>query len=37
MINDPVLLNDWHVGARVDDLAEDYLLPARLLGIEVFL
>jgi len=31
MINDPVLLNDWHVVARSDELVEGQILPARLL------
>lgn len=32
MINDPVLLNDWHVVARVEDVAEGKLVGVRLLG-----
>src|SRR5689334_3129541 len=32
MINDPILLNDWHVVARVEDLAEGKILGVRLLG-----
>lgn len=31
MINDPVLLNDWHVVARADELSEGQILATRLL------
>lgn len=31
MINDPVLINDWHVVARVTDVAEGQVLRVRLL------
>jgi phenylpropionate dioxygenase-like ring-hydroxylating dioxygenase large terminal subunit len=32
MINDPVLVNEWHVVGRSADLGEGQLLPARVLG-----
>lgn len=32
MINDPVLINEWHVVGRSADLAEGCMLPARVLG-----
>ena len=32
MIDDPVLVDDWHPVARVEDLAGGGPLPARLLG-----
>jgi phenylpropionate dioxygenase-like ring-hydroxylating dioxygenase large terminal subunit len=32
MINDPILLNDWHPVASLDQLAERPILPVRLLG-----
>ena len=32
MIDDPVLVNDWHVVARSDDLPESGVAGARLLG-----
>jgi hypothetical protein len=35
MIDDPVLLNDWHVVARASALAEGAAKPARLLGIDL--
>jgi phenylpropionate dioxygenase-like ring-hydroxylating dioxygenase large terminal subunit len=35
MIEDPVLLNDWHVVARDNDLAKDSVAPARLLGVDL--
>jgi phenylpropionate dioxygenase-like ring-hydroxylating dioxygenase large terminal subunit len=35
MIDDPVLLNDWHVVARASALAEGAVKPARLLGIDL--
>jgi len=31
MLNDPVLLNDWHVVARSEDVRNDRAYPARLL------
>jgi len=37
MINDPVLINDWHVVGRADDLEEGAVRPARLLGEELVL
>lgn len=37
MINDPVLLNDWHVVAASKDLVEGQVLAARLLGQELVL
>ena len=37
MINDPVLINDWHVMGRAEDLAEGAVLPVRLLGEELVL
>ena len=37
MINDPVLLNDWHVVARVEDLAEGKVMGVRLLGEDLVL
>jgi phenylpropionate dioxygenase-like ring-hydroxylating dioxygenase large terminal subunit len=35
MIDDPVLLNDWHVVAQVADLAAGTVRPARLLGVDL--
>ncbi|MCK6626747.1 MAG: aromatic ring-hydroxylating dioxygenase subunit alpha [Anaerolineae bacterium] len=35
MINDPVLINEWHVVGRAADLAEGQLMPARVLGEDV--
>lgn len=35
MINDPVLINEWHVVGRGADLAEGQLMPARVLGEDV--
>ncbi len=37
MIDDPVLLNDWHVVARSEDLAEGGILSVRLLGTDLVL
>jgi len=37
VINDPVLLNDWHVVARAEDLREGQLLPVRLLAEDLVL
>jgi len=37
MIDDPVLLNDWHVVAYVPDLLEGKPVPARLLGEDIVL
>jgi phenylpropionate dioxygenase-like ring-hydroxylating dioxygenase large terminal subunit len=35
MIDDPVLLNDWHVVARASELAYGTAKPARLLGVDL--
>ena len=35
MIDDPILLNDWHVVARASDLPEGKAVPARLLGTDL--
>jgi phenylpropionate dioxygenase-like ring-hydroxylating dioxygenase large terminal subunit len=35
MINDPVLVNEWHVVGHSADLAEGQLLPARVLGEDI--
>jgi phenylpropionate dioxygenase-like ring-hydroxylating dioxygenase large terminal subunit len=35
MINDSVLINEWHVVGRSAELAEGQLLPARVLGEDV--
>jgi len=35
MIDDPVLLNDWHVVARASELAPSSAVPARLLGVDL--
>ncbi len=35
MIDDPVLVNDWHVVARTADLAANIAKPARLLGVDL--
>jgi phenylpropionate dioxygenase-like ring-hydroxylating dioxygenase large terminal subunit len=35
MIDDPVLLNDWHVVASASELAEGAVKPARLLGVDL--
>ena len=35
VINDPVLMNDWHPVARSGDVAESGALGARLLGEEM--
>ncbi|MCB0155686.1 MAG: Rieske (2Fe-2S) protein, partial [Anaerolineae bacterium] len=37
MINDPVLINDWHVIAPASELPEGSLLAARLLGEDIVL
>jgi phenylpropionate dioxygenase-like ring-hydroxylating dioxygenase large terminal subunit len=37
MINDPILMNDWHIIAPVAELPEGKLLAARLLGEDVVL
>ncbi|MEM7334206.1 MAG: aromatic ring-hydroxylating dioxygenase subunit alpha [Chloroflexota bacterium] len=37
MLNDPVLVNDWHAVAEVDDLKEKNPLPVRLLGEDIVL
>ena len=37
MIQDPVLVNDWHVVARSSDLPAGKVLRARLLGEEIVL
>ena len=37
MIDDPVLLNDWHVIARSSDVADGQVLAARLLGQDLVL
>lgn len=37
MIQDPVLLNDWHVIMREDQLPEGQLIPARLLDEDIVL
>lgn len=37
MLQDPVLLNDWHVLARSSDVPEGGIRPARLLGEDVVL
>jgi phenylpropionate dioxygenase-like ring-hydroxylating dioxygenase large terminal subunit len=37
MITDPVLINDWHPVAHVDELAETPILGVRLLGEDVVL
>jgi phenylpropionate dioxygenase-like ring-hydroxylating dioxygenase large terminal subunit len=37
MIADPVLLNDWHVVARADDVVEGKITRARLLGEDLVL
>jgi phenylpropionate dioxygenase-like ring-hydroxylating dioxygenase large terminal subunit len=37
MIQDPVLVNDWHPVARVQDLPEDKILSVRLLGEDLVL
>jgi phenylpropionate dioxygenase-like ring-hydroxylating dioxygenase large terminal subunit len=35
MIDDPVLLNDWHVVARASELGVGCVKPARLLGLDL--
>jgi phenylpropionate dioxygenase-like ring-hydroxylating dioxygenase large terminal subunit len=35
MIDDPVLLNDWHVVARESDLARGSVTASRLLGVDL--
>jgi phenylpropionate dioxygenase-like ring-hydroxylating dioxygenase large terminal subunit len=35
MIDDPVLLNDWHVVARACDLAPESVRASRLLGVDI--
>ena len=35
MIDDPVLVNDWHVVACASALAPDAVVPVRLLGVEL--
>jgi phenylpropionate dioxygenase-like ring-hydroxylating dioxygenase large terminal subunit len=35
MLDDPVLVNDWHVVARTSELAPDTAKPARLLGVDL--
>ncbi len=37
MLNDPVLVNDWHAVAEVDDLKKKNPLPVRLLGEDLVL
>ncbi len=37
MLNDPVLLNDWHVVARASDLRPGEVKAARLLGVDLVL
>ena len=37
MIDDPVLLNDWHAVAHSSDLAAEQVRPARLLGHDIVL
>lgn len=37
MLDDPVLVNDWHVVARGDQLADDGVAAARLLGEDLVL
>ncbi|MEW5961114.1 MAG: aromatic ring-hydroxylating dioxygenase subunit alpha [Chloroflexota bacterium] len=37
MINDPVLLNDWHVAARAEDVGEGEVMATRLLGEDLVL
>ena len=37
MIDDPVLLDDWHPVARVEELAGGGPIPARLLGEDLVL
>jgi phenylpropionate dioxygenase-like ring-hydroxylating dioxygenase large terminal subunit len=37
MINDPILIDDWHVVARSSELAEGGVRPARLLGQDLVL
>jgi phenylpropionate dioxygenase-like ring-hydroxylating dioxygenase large terminal subunit len=37
MIDDPVLLNDWHPVARSDQLADGGVLAAQLLGVDIVL
>ena len=37
MINDPVLLNDWHAVAAVEQLTENEPFAARLLGVDIVL
>ncbi len=37
MIDDPVLLNDWHVVAQASDVATGTVRPARLLGRDLVL
>ena len=37
MIDDPVLINEWHVVGRSADLAEGQLMPARLLAEDLVL
>jgi phenylpropionate dioxygenase-like ring-hydroxylating dioxygenase large terminal subunit len=37
MIDDPVLLNDWHAVAQSSDLAAGQVRPARLLGHDIVL
>ena len=37
MINDPVLLNDWHPVASLEQLSERPILPVRLLGEDLVL
>ncbi len=37
MINDPVLINEWHVVGRSADLVEGQIKPARLLGEDLVL
>ena len=36
-IDDPVMLNEWFVVGRSSDLAEDGIMPAKLLGTELVL
>ena len=37
MIDDPVLVNDWHVVARATDVAESAVVSARLLDEDLVL
>lgn len=37
MLKDPVLLGDWHVAAKSEDLAENSLVSTKILGEEIVL